>query len=86
MAKSVQFSLAAGSMLIFASGAMAEHATVRFNPLFEVQPQISQEYPYSILPSMTWRAPVMPLTWDTQTVVPFTLEEKRPHDRASQPN
>jgi len=28
----------------------------------------------------------MPLTWDTQTVVPFTLEEKRPLDRASKPN
>jgi hypothetical protein len=86
MPKSVQFSLATGSMLIFASAAMAQDATVRFNPLFEVQPQISQEYPYSILPSMTWRAPVMPLTWDTQTVVPFTLEAKRPLDRASKPN
>jgi hypothetical protein len=86
MPKSLQFSLATGSMLIFASAAMAQDATVRFNPLFEVQPQISQEYPYSILPSMTWRAPVMPLTWDTQTVVPFTLEAKRPLDRASKPN
>jgi hypothetical protein len=56
MPKSLQFTLAAGSMLMFASTAMAQHATVRFNPLFEVQPQISQEYPYSILPSMTWRA------------------------------
>ena len=86
MPKSLQFTLAAGSMLMFASTAMAQHATVRFNPLFEVQPQISQEYPYSILPSMTWRAPVMPLTWDTQTVVPFTLDEKRPLDHASKPN
>jgi hypothetical protein len=86
MPKSVQLSLATGSMLIFASAAMAQDATVRFNPLFEVQPQISQEYPYSILPSMTWRAPVMPLTWDTQAVVPFTLEAKRPLDRASKPN
>ena len=85
MPKSVQFALAAGSMLIFASAAMAQDATVGFNPLFEVQPQIIQEYPYSILPSMTRRAPVMPLTWDTQTVVPFTLEEKRPLDRASKP-
>ena len=86
MPKSVQLSLATGSMLIFASAAMAQDATVRFNPLFEVQPQISQEYPYSILPSMTWRAPVMPLTWDTQTVVPFTLQDKRPLDRVSKPN
>jgi hypothetical protein len=86
MPKSLQFALAAGSMLIFASTAMAQHVTVRVNPLFEVQPQISQEYPYSILPSMTWRAPVMPLTWDTQTVVPFTFEEKRPLDGASKPN
>ena len=86
MLKSLQFALAAGSMLIFASTAMAQHVAVRVNPLFEVQPQISQEYPDSILPSMTWRAPVMPLTWDTQTVVPFTLEDKRPLDRASKPN
>jgi hypothetical protein len=85
MPKSLQFALAAGS-LIFASTAMAQRATVRFNPLFEVQPQISQAYPYSISPSMTGRAPVMPLTWDTQTVVPFTLEDKRPVDRASKPN
>jgi hypothetical protein len=84
MTKFLQFALAAGSMLIFTSTAMAQHATV--NPTFEVQPQISQEYPYSILPSMTWRAPVMPLRWDTQTVVPFTLEEKRPLDQASKPN
>ena len=87
MPKSVQFALAAGSMLIFASAAMAQDATVGFNPLFEVQPQIGQEYPlYSILPSMMWRTPVMPLTWDMQAVVPFTLEEKRPLDRASKPN
>ena len=82
MTKFLQFALAAGSMLIFTSTAMAQPATV--NPTFEVQPQIRQEYPYSILPSMTWRAPVMPLTWDTQTVVPFTLEEKRPLDQALQ--
>jgi hypothetical protein len=87
MRKSLQFALAAGSMLIFASAAMAQDATVGFNPLFEVQPQIGQEYPlYSILPSMMWRTPVMPLTWDMQAVVPFTLEEKRPLDRASKPN
>ena len=95
MLKSVQFALAAGSMLIFASAAMAQDATVGFNPLFEVQPpiafqvqlQIGQEYPlYSVLPSMMWRTPVMPLTWDMQAVVPFTLEEKRPLDRASKPN
>ena len=95
MPKSLQFTLVAGSMLMFASTAMAQHATVRFNPLFEVQPQIAfqvqpqigQEYPlYSVLPSMMWRTPVMPLTWDMQAVVPFTLEEKRPLDRASKPN
>jgi hypothetical protein len=44
MPKSLQFALAAGSMLIFASTAMAQHVTVRVNPVFEVQPQISQEY------------------------------------------
>ncbi len=80
MQKSLQFALAAGSMLIFASAAMAQDATVGFNPLFEVQPpiafqvqpQIGQEYPlYSVLPSMMWRTPVMPLTWDMQAVVPF---------------
>src|SRR5258708_31492314 len=58
MQKSLQFALAAGSMLIFASAAMAQDATVGFNPLFEVQPpiafqvqpQIGQEYPlYSVL-------------------------------------
>jgi hypothetical protein len=95
MPKSVQFALAAGSMLIFASAATAQDVTVGFNPLFEiqppiafqVQPQIGQEYPlYSVLPSMMWRTPVMPLTWDMQAVVPFTLEEKRPLDRASKPN
>ena len=53
----------------------------------QVQPQIAQEYaPYSALPSMIWRAPVFPHTWDMQAVVPFTLEEKRPLDRASKPN
>ena len=68
MQKSLQFALAAGSMLIFASAAMAQDATVGFNPLFEVQPpiafqvqpQIGQEYPlYSVLPSMMWRTPVI---------------------------
>jgi hypothetical protein len=88
MPKSVQFALAAaGSMVIFASAAIAQDATVRFNPPFEVQPQSGQEYPlYSVLPSMMWRTPDMPLTWDMQAVVPFTLEEKRPFDRASKPN
>jgi hypothetical protein len=87
MPKSVQFSLAVGSMLIFASAAIAQDATVRFNPLSEVQPQIGQEHPLnSVLPSMTWRTPVMPFTWDMQAVVPFTLEEKRPLDRASKPD
>jgi hypothetical protein len=94
MPKSVQFALAAGSMLIFASAAMAQDATVGFNPLFEVQPpiafqiqpQIAQEYaPYSALPSMIWRAPVFPHTWDMQAVVPFALEETRALDRASKP-
>jgi hypothetical protein len=95
MPKFVQFALAAGSMLIFASAAMAQYGTVGFNPRFEVQRQFAfeiqsqagQEYPsYSVLPPMMWRTPVMPLTWDMQAVVPFTLEEKRPLDRASKPN
>ena len=86
MPKSLQFALAAGSMLIFASTAMAQHATVRVSPLFEVQPQINQEYPDSILPSMTWRAPVMPHASDTQTVVPFEFEQKRPLDHDSKPH
>jgi hypothetical protein len=56
----------------------------RLSPLFEVQPQIAQEYaPYSALPSMIWRAPVFPHTWDAQAVVPFALEEMRAPDRAS---
>ncbi len=50
MRKSLQFALAAGSMFIFASAAMAQDATVRLSPLFQVQPQIAQEYaPYSAL-------------------------------------
>ena len=85
MRKSLHFALgalAAGSMFIFASAAVA----VGLSPLFEVQPQVAQEYaPYSILPSMIWRAPVFPHTWDAQAVVPFTLEETRAPDRASKP-
>jgi hypothetical protein len=83
MRKSLHFALvalAAGSMFIFAS------AAVGLSPLFEIQPQVAQEYaPYSILPSMIWRAPVFPHTWDAQAVVPFTLEETRAPDRASKP-
>jgi hypothetical protein len=87
MQKSLQFALAAGSMLIFASAAMTQDATVRLSPLFQVQPQIAQEYaPYSVLPSMIWRAPVFTHTWDVQAVVPFTLEETRAPDRVSKPN
>ena len=92
MRKSLQFALAAGSMSIFVSIAMAQDAPVRLSPLFQVQPQIAQEYapyeyaPYSVLPSMIWRAPVFPHTWDMQAVVPFTLEETRAPDRASKPN
>jgi hypothetical protein len=97
MRKSLQFALAAGSMFIFASAAMAQAAmaqdaaTVRLSPLFLVQPQMTQEYareyaPYSVLPSMNWRAPVFPHTWDGQAVVPFTLEEMRAGDRASKPD
>ena len=41
---------------------------------------------YSVSPSMIWRAPVFPHTWDMQGVVPFTLEETRAPDRASKPN
>ena len=87
MRKSLQLVLAAGSMFIFASAATAQDATVRFSPLFQVQPQIAQEYaPYSVLPSMIWRAPVFPHTWDVQAVVPFTLEETRAPGPASTPN
>jgi hypothetical protein len=78
MRKSLQFALAAGSMFIFTSAAMAQDATVRFSPLFQVQPQIAQEYaPYSVLPLMIWRTPVFPQIWDVPAVVPFTLEETR---------
>jgi hypothetical protein len=87
MRKFLKFALAAGAMLIFASAAMAQDATVRLSPLFQVQPQIAQEYPpYSVLPPMIWRAPVFPHTWDVQTVVPFSLEETRAPDRASKPD
>ena len=74
-------------MLIFASAAMAQDAAVRLSPLFQVQPQIPQEYaPYSLLPSMIWHAPVLQHTWDMQPVVPFTFEQMRALDRASKPN
>ena len=86
MRKSLQFALAAGSMFIFSSAAMAQDATVRLSPLFQVQPLIAQEYaPYSVRPSMNWRAPVFPQTWDIQAVVPFTSEMERPLDGASKP-
>ena len=88
MQKSLQFALAAGSMFIFAWAAMAQDAgTVKLSPLFQVQPQIAQEYaPYSVLPSMIWRAPVFPHTWDVQAAVPFTLDETRAPDRVSKPD
>jgi hypothetical protein len=99
MRKSLQFALAAGSMFILASAAMAQDAAVRLSPLFLVQPQTAQETtrdytreytreyaPYSVLPSMNWRAPVFPHTWDGQAVVPFTLEETRAGERASKPD
>ena len=87
MRKSSQFALAAGSMFIFASVAMAQDATVRLSPLFQLQPQIAQEYaPYAVLRSMIWRAPVFPHTWDVEAVVPFTLDETRAPDRASKAN
>jgi hypothetical protein len=78
MRRPLQFALAAGSMFIFTSAAMAQDATVRFSPLFQVQPQIAQEYaPYSVLPLMIWRTPVFPQIWDVPAVVPFPLEETR---------
>ena len=87
MRKSLQFVLAAGSMLILASEAMTQDAPVRLSPLFHVQPQIAQEYaPYSVLPSMIWRAPVFPHIWEVQAVVPFILEQTRAPDLAVQPN
>ena len=71
-------------MFIFFFFFLTQDAPVGLSPLFEVQPQVAQEYaPYSILPSMIWRAPVFPHTWDVQAFVPFTLEETR--DRASKP-
>ena len=82
MRKSLQFALAAGSMFLLASAAMAQDA-VRLSPLFQVQPQIAQESapygyaPYSVLPSMIWRAPVFPHTWDVQAVVPCPSDEGR---------
>jgi len=86
MRKSLQFALAAGSMFIFASAATAQDATVRFSPLLQIQPEIAQEYaPYAVLPSMIWRAPVFPHTWDVQAVLPFTLEETRAPGPASKP-
>ena len=88
-----QFALATGPILILASAAMAQDSTVGRSPLFQVQPPIAQEYvPHPVPPSMIWRAPVLPLTWDMQkiapftTVAPFTLEEIRALDRASPPN
>ena len=71
----------------FCFGSGGPRRPVGLSPLFEVQPQVAQEYaPYSLLPSMIWRAPVFPHTWDVQAVVPFTLEETRAPDRASKPN
>ena len=84
MRKSLQFVLAAGSMIIVSSAAMAQDATKRLRPLFQVQPLIAQENaPYLVLPSMNWRAPVFPQTWDMQAVAPFTLDVERPLDGAS---
>ncbi len=82
MRKSLKFALAAGSIFIFASAAMAQDVTVRLSPLFQVQPQSAQEYaPYS----MIWRAPVFPHIWDAQPVVPFAMEETSAPDRAAKP-
>jgi hypothetical protein len=87
MRRSLQFALAAGSMFILVSAAMAQDATVRLSPLFQVQPQMAQEdAPYSLLPAMIWRAPVFPHTWDVQAVEPFTLEETHAPDRGLKPN
>ena len=73
-------------MSILASAALGQDAAVRLSPLFQVQPQIAQEYaPYAVLPSMIWRAPVFPYTWDVQAVLPFTLEETRAPGPASKP-
>src|SRR4029077_9469399 len=47
MHKSLQsalVALAAGSIFVFASAAMAQDASVGLSPLFEVQPQVAQEY------------------------------------------
>ena len=86
MQKSLQFALVISSILIFASAALAQEVTVRRSLLFQVQPPlIAQEYaPYPVLPSMIWRAPILPLTWDMQA--PFTLDEISALDRAPKPN
>ena len=87
MRKSLQVALAAGSTFIFVSTAIAQDAPVRLSPLFEIRPEITQEYtPLSVLPSTIWRAPVFPHTWDAQAVVPFTLEETPAPNRASKPD
>jgi hypothetical protein len=86
MRKSLQFALAGGSMFIFSSTAIAQDAPVSLSPLFEIRPQIAQEYaPHSVLPSTIWRAPVFPHTWDAQVVVPFTLEETLAPHRPQSP-
>jgi hypothetical protein len=87
----VGFIVAAEPMFIFASAAMAQDATARLSPLFLVRPQIAQEIgreyaPYSVRPSMVWRAPVFPHTWDVQAVVPFTLEETSAPEPTSKPD
>jgi hypothetical protein len=84
MRKSLQFALAAGSMSILASAAVGQDAAARLSPLFQVQPQSAQEYvPYSVRPSIFWRAPVFPPAWDAPPVVPFAWEELSVPDRAS---
>jgi hypothetical protein len=86
MQKSLEFAFAAGSISILASAALGQGAAARLSPQFQVQPQNAQEYaPYSVRPSIIWRTPVFPPTWDAQPVAPFAWEEPSAPDRASRP-
>jgi hypothetical protein len=86
MRKSLQFALAAGSLSILASAAVAQDTGIGPGPLFPVQPQSAPESPaYTVLPSTIWRTPVFPHTWSVPAVVPFTWEEPSTPDRAAKP-
>ena len=87
MRKSLQFALAAGSMFIFASAAMAQATTVRLQSAI---PGPTADCPRvrAILSTTLddLARASFPAQWDVQAVVPFTLEETRAPDRASKPD